>query len=145
METDFTIALDLEGTLIVSAGSMIPRPGLYEFLENCRSLGRVVVYSVVEGWEFKKIAESLIDKGIAPAWFASIEHYHCDNNGVKDLDLISGTDADHAVLIDDNNKFVAPGQMSRWIQIMYVWSNDPEEQEFERVLRKIKGFWKETR
>lgn len=45
---DITIALDMEGTIISDEQGRIPRPGLYTFLEGCRQLGRVVIYTMVD-------------------------------------------------------------------------------------------------
>ena len=50
------LALDLEYTLITSAVTQWPRPGLYEFLEAVKTMfDRVVIYTAV--------AESLFRKG----------------------------------------------------------------------------------
>ncbi len=36
MKTKITLALDIEGTLVSHASTMIPRPGLFEFLTFCQ-------------------------------------------------------------------------------------------------------------
>lgn len=72
---DMVIALDLEGTLISNAVSQIPRPGLWQFLEGCRSLAvRVVIFTAVSEDRFRAIAERLVEDGLAPPWFSGIEY-----------------------------------------------------------------------
>ena len=69
------IALDLEGTLISNAVSQIPRPGLYKFLELCRSItNRVVIFTSVGEEVFRSIAKELVKEGYAPEWFAEMEY-----------------------------------------------------------------------
>jgi len=51
------LARDLEGTLISNAVSQIARPGLFEFLEDCRKLfPRVVMFTSVNEDRFRSIA-----------------------------------------------------------------------------------------
>ena len=72
---EMVIALDLEGTLISNAVSQIPRPGLWSFLEGCRSLAaRVVIFTAVSEERFRAIAGVLVEDGFAPEWFASIDY-----------------------------------------------------------------------
>ena len=53
------IALDLERTLISNAVSQFPRHGLFDFLENCRSISeRIVIFTTVEDILFRSIAVS---------------------------------------------------------------------------------------
>src|SRR5690606_39462147 len=64
------IALDLEGTLISNAMSQLPCPGLYGFLEGCRSIcNRVVMFTTVNEVTFREIAALLVAEGTAPSWF----------------------------------------------------------------------------
>jgi len=57
------IALDLEGTLISNAVSQIARPGLFDFLEECRKLfPRIVIFTSVNEERFRSIANLLITK-----------------------------------------------------------------------------------
>jgi hypothetical protein len=69
------LALDLEGTLISNAVSQIARPGLYDFLEDCRELfPRIVIFTSVNEERFRTIANLLTTEGYAPNWFADIEY-----------------------------------------------------------------------
>ncbi len=56
----FTIALDLEGTLISSAENRIPRPGLFDFLEACKTMGIAVVYTMVGEKTTREIVQYLV-------------------------------------------------------------------------------------
>ena len=69
------LALDLEGTLISNAVSQIARPGLFDFLEDCRELfPRIVIFTSVNEERFRAIANLLTTEGYAPNWFADIEY-----------------------------------------------------------------------
>lgn len=140
MTKKFTIALDLEGTIISSEKTRIPRPGLYDFLEACRQLGRVVIYTMVDDETSREITEELVEKGFAPSWFADVEwiDWFSYETDYKDLNLIPESDADHAVLVDDHRDFVKPGQESHWIQIRFFDPESPDN-EFTRVLRTLKA------
>lgn len=139
---EFTIALDLEGTLITDAEERIPRRGLYSFLESCREVGRVVIYTMVGETSFREAARELVSGGHAPDWFPKIEHYHCGRGEYKDLNRIADTDADHAVLVDDISGFVAPGQIRRWIPVMFVDPAIPDDIEFDLAIWRIRRQYK---
>lgn len=69
------LALDLEGTLISNAVSQIARPGLFDFLEDCRKLfPRIAIFTSVNEERFRSIARLLTTEGYAPSWFADIEY-----------------------------------------------------------------------
>ncbi|WDP89305.1 MAG: hypothetical protein HUN04_06010 [Desulfobacter sp.] len=141
---DFTIALDLEGTLITDEKSRIPRPGLYDFLEACRDLGRVVQYTMVDEETVREIARELVDSGHAPEWYADIEwvDWFSVDTDHKDLNLIPGASVKNAVLVDDHMGFVAPGQEHRWIKVDFF---DPSisDRELNLALWRIKRqYWK---
>lgn len=133
------IALDLEGTLISNAMSQLPRPGLYGFLEGCRSIcNRVVMFTTANEVTFRQIAALLVAEGKAPSWFMTIEYINW-NGKTKDLTVIPDFDASSAVLVDDFYLYVHPGQEAQWIQIGQFespYSND--DTELERVLVKLK-------
>ena len=112
-----TIALDLEGTLISNAMSQIPRPGLFSFLEECRRLvERVVMFTTVSEPVFRRIATTLVEEAYAPGWFAALEYIDRDGE-TKNLALIPGCQASEALLVDDFEIHVHPGQEAQWIAI----------------------------
>jgi hypothetical protein len=118
-KTPSVLALDLEGTLISNAMSQIPRPGLYEFLTRCSELfPRVVIFTTVSEERFRSIARLLVGEKFAPPWFADIEHISWHGE-TKDLSFIPGVQPLDALLVDDFEKYVHPGQESQWLQIDY--------------------------
>ncbi len=137
------IALDLEGTLISNAHSQIPRPGLYRFLESCKELvGRVVMFTTVDEPRFRRIASQLVKERHVPHWFAEIEYVarECET---KNLALIPGCQAEEALLVDDFEIYVHPGQEAQWIKAPYFDAPYPAEDKglsitlnmiFEKVL-----------
>lgn len=111
------LALDLEGTLISNAASQIPRPGLSEFLIQCREIfPRIVMYTTVSEARFRPIAELLVNEGLAPSWFAQIEYVQWTGT-TKDLARIRGATVQQCVLVDDFEGYVHPGQRSQWVRI----------------------------
>lgn len=115
----FVLALDLEGTLISNAMSQIPRPGLFDFLTRCQELfPRVVMFTTVKEERFRAIAKLLVEEKMAPEWFADIEYVNWQGE-TKDLNFIPGADIENTLLVDDFEKYVHPGQESRWLEIDY--------------------------
>jgi hypothetical protein len=113
------LALDLEGTLISNAMSQIPRPGLYEFLARCREIfPRVVMFTTVKEDRFRKIARLLVEEGVAPKWFATVEYVEWQGE-TKDLSFVQGVSWDEVLLVDDFEKYVHPGQERQWLQVEY--------------------------
>lgn len=111
------IALDLEGTLISNAMSQIPRPGLFGFLEECKSIcDRVVLFTTVNETISRKIVTLLVEEGLAPVWFADIEYINWQGK-TKDLGFIPDTNSRECVLVDDFDIYVHPGQEEQWIEI----------------------------
>ena len=124
-----TLALDLEGTLILNAGNPIPRPGLREFLEFCRSrFPRILIYSAVDSDTFRSLALALTVDGHAPVWFGELEHCLWDYHTAryKDLRAIPGGSVDRTGIIDDTPQAIHPDQMENWIPIQPFESVDPE-------------------
>lgn len=67
------IALDLEGTLISNAMSIIARPGLADFLDMCRACAeRLVLFTAVSPPRVVMIQQVLCEEGAAPPWFSEI-------------------------------------------------------------------------
>lgn len=121
------IALDLEGTLISNAMSQIPRPGLYEFLEECHRLGeRVVMFTTVSEAKFRPIAHLLVAEGHAPDWFRDIAYIDRDGE-TKNLALIPDCLPEEALLIDDFEIYVHPGQEAQWVQAPYFDAPYPDD------------------
>jgi hypothetical protein len=93
------IALDLEGTLISNAISQIARPGLYAFLDGCKSITeRVVIFTTVKEEPFRKIAQLLVSQDSVPAWFPSIEYVKWTGQ-TKDLNWIQRASVAACVLV----------------------------------------------
>lgn len=124
------IALDLEGTLIATATTPVPRPGLYAFLEFCRThFKRVVVFTSVPENQFRRIAQQLVAQHHAPQWFQGIE-YISWNGEKKDLAWIPGVTPDEVILLDDFGFFVKERQQAQWIEIStfdYPFPQDDDE------------------
>lgn len=111
------LALDLEGTLISTAVSQFPRPGLFHFLERCNALfERIVVFSSVPEHRVRQIARTLVDEGTAPAWFRHLECVRWEG-ATKDLAFIGDCDVSEAVLVDDLATYVHPCQLAQWVRI----------------------------
>ena len=111
------LALDLEGTLISNAVTQFPRPGLMDFLDQCRVLvPRVVIYTTVREETFRAIAATLVREGSAPAWFRSIE-YVTWSGPTKDICFIPGAELERTFLVDDCAAYVHPGQEKNWLPI----------------------------
>ena len=121
------LALDLEGTLISNAVSQIARPGLFDFLENCRKLfPRIVIFTSVNEERFRSIATLLITEGYAPNWFADIEYISWSGE-TKNLIFVDGALPEEILLVDDYEKYIHPGQESQWIrapEFDYPYSDD---------------------
>lgn len=111
------LALDLEATLISSAVSQFPRPGLFDFLNRCRELfARIVMFTTVPEVRFRQIAATLALEGAAPAWFQEVEYVNWVGS-TKNLEFIPDCDVIEAMLVDDLESYVHPGQASQWIKV----------------------------
>jgi hypothetical protein len=137
------LALDLEGTLIEHSRSNAPRPGLYNFLEYCRSkFPRIVMMTAVDRRTFEESREYLLLEGFVPNWFSTIEYieYHNkpeSNYGhFKDLRCIPFCDEDDAILIEDMEWFIRESQKDRWIPIKPYWGQKDDD-EFEKIKKYL--------
>src|SRR5262245_62339875 len=94
------LALDLEGTLISNAVSQIARPGLFDFLEDCRELfPRMVIFTSVNEERFWTIANLLTTEGYAQNWFDEIEYINW--TGVtKNVNFVVCASSEEIVLVD---------------------------------------------
>ncbi|WP_434127434.1 NIF family HAD-type phosphatase, partial [Enterococcus faecium] len=85
---------------ISNAVSQIPRPGLYQFLEDVRSqFKELVLFTTVPENLTRQIADVLISEGSAPPWFASLRYIHWTGK-TKDLSYVSDR-LGEALLLDD--------------------------------------------
>ena len=135
------VALDLEGTLISNAMSQFPRPGLWGFITFClERFERTVVYTAVRPARARAVLELLAREGDAPEAFAAVEIVAW-SGPVKDLRLIPGVGEARwreAVLVDDLEQYVAPGQASQWVPVEpWVSPYDANDRELERVQRVL--------
>ncbi|MBB3182277.1 HAD family hydrolase [Variovorax sp. Sphag1AA] len=138
LSSQLVLALDLEGTLISTAVSQFPRPGLFEFLERCHEMfSRVVVFTAVNEPTFRKIAQRLATEGTVPSWFPELSYVRW-NGDTKDLTLIPGAHIDNVFLVDDLSAYVHPGQQANWIEIApFVPPYDDSDVELAKVLAEL--------
>ncbi len=134
------IALDLEGTLISTAETRVPRPGLYRFLEFCsRQFERVAIFTAVDEVTFREIAEELVRTRFAPIGFQCIEYIDWYGEK-KDLRCIRGVEPEEVVIVDDFGYVIEESQRNQWIEIETYDDPFPEnDRELERVIRLLKG------
>ena len=140
------IALDLEGTLISSESTRIPRPGLFEFLTWCYSnFERVVIFTAVREKTVREIANELINLKQVPKRFRNIEYIIWEGDE-KDLNFIPNVHPTEVIIVDDYEYLIKPMQKTQWVGIKCF---DPllniKEGEFqiidnelERVKNKLK-------
>lgn len=111
------LALDLEATLISSAVSQFPRPFLAEFLVRCQELfPRIVMFTTIDEERFRRVAQTLVDEGLAPSWFQQLECVAW-TGPTKDLAFVPGCAVEDVLLVDDLAAYIHPGQESRWVQV----------------------------
>jgi len=132
------LALDLEGTLIASASNPIPRPGLYEFLQWCKSrFKRIVIYTSVEEDKFRSTANKLVENKYVPPWFKDVDYIEWDFM-IKDLYNIEGITPEQAIIVDDAEIFIYNNQKSQWIEIKpFDYPYPADDQELSRVVNII--------
>jgi hypothetical protein len=114
-----TLALDIEGTLISHASTMIPRPGLYDFLVFCiENFERIVFFSFVEEGRGRAILNKMADAGQMPEWVRLAEYFHAIGGrpGAKDLRQL-GVEPEQALLVDDQPQVMPREQLHRLIQV----------------------------
>lgn len=131
-----TLALDLEGTLISNAISQFPRPGLFEFLELCRSrFPDLLIYSGVREEKFRRVAAQLISDDVAPRWFGDLRHEHWVGD-YKDLRRLKGTSLETTAIVDDQEDCIDPEQLRHWIKIEEFERPYPSsDNELERIAK----------
>jgi hypothetical protein len=114
-----TLALDIEGTLLSHASTMIPRPGLFEFLTFCKeNFERVVFFSFVEEERGKQILNEMVKDGHMPEWVLTAEYVEAKGGrpGAKNLSLL-GVDPEQAYIVDDQPQVLPREQLHRLVQV----------------------------
>ena len=114
-----TLARDLEGTVISHASTMIPRPGLFNFLLYCRQhFERIVFFSFVEKERGRQILQTMADQGHMPEWVRTADYFHAEGGrpGAKDLRQL-GVDPEQALLVDDQPQVLPREQLHRLVQV----------------------------
>lgn len=137
-----TIALDLEGTLISHASSMVPRSGLHDFLTFChQQFERVLFFSFVDKEHGRKILNTMADNDHMPEWVRSAEYFHAEGGrpGAKDLHQL-GVDPEHALLVDDQPQVLPRNQLHRLIRIPeFREPYEPGDQALLTVRRRLEN------
>ncbi|TFH64336.1 MAG: hypothetical protein E4G91_06135 [Candidatus Zixiibacteriota bacterium] len=132
------LALDLEGTLISNAVSQIPRPGLYDFLDQAKKLfPRIVIFTTVPDELFRCVARGLVNSGDVPAWFAELQHVKWEGQ-VKDLRFVNDSSVEDILLVDDYEGYVSEDQKKQWIAIKSFESPyQADDRELIRILDEL--------
>jgi hypothetical protein len=137
------IALDLEGTLISTLGTQIARPGLFQFLENCKNLcNRIVIFTLVDEHEFRAVAKTLVQKNLAPDWFQHIDYFSVgEEDIIKDLRFINDIKSiEEALIVDDCELLIHPDQKQQWLEIKdFDFPHPVNDNELERIYKRIES------
>lgn len=134
------LALDVEKTLITSAVTQWPRPGLYDFLQGCKSLfERIVVYTTIGEGKLRSIAQLLAQERDAPEWFKTVEYVEWSRRGKKDLFNIPGVEPEEVLIVDDHKDYIVDDQLSQWVFIEAYEHDNPEDKELSRVLSVLEA------
>ena len=133
--------LDLEGTLITSAVSIIPRPGLYDFLEYCNNkFDEIVVMTAISLDRFKEVKNTLLNFQEVPQWFEYVQYINYSdkpesNYGeYKDLQCVPNWKEKEIIIIDDMESYIRPEQKDRWIPIT-TYDGRENDLEFDRIVK----------
>lgn len=135
------IALDLEGTLISTAASQIPRPGLYGFMSLCSQYAtRVVIYTAVDSGRCRDILQTLVKFNDVPEWVGSMEILQWENENPKqqkDLRFIQAN-WPRGLLVDDLKEYVVNEQIGNWLPISTFTGREADDTELTRISEIIK-------
>lgn len=115
-----TLALDLEGTLISTAVSQLPRPGLWDFSAFCLAHFTVYLFTAVREQRARPILDRLAAEGDVPPAFARIPYvpWHGAHKDLRFLHALDPTiDIQDARLVDDLEEYILPAQRHLWIPI----------------------------
>lgn len=134
------IALDLEGTLISHASTMIPRPGLLEFLTFCKdNAERVVFLSFVDEEKGRTILNRMADAGHMPDWVRTAEYFHAQGGrpGAKNLRQL-GVEPEQVLLVDDQPQVLPSEQQHRLVRVVeFKEPFSAADSELEQVQKRI--------
>ncbi|MFC2131595.1 NIF family HAD-type phosphatase [Bacteroidota bacterium] len=129
------LALDLEGTLITDRITIVPRPGLYEFLEYCKSkFERIVMMTSVPLEYFLQTREHLLEIEAVPKWFIKVPYINyadfeeSEFGEFKDLRCIPESKVDEILIIDDMEWFIRNEQNQQWISITPFKGNQDDNE-----------------
>lgn len=128
------LCLDLEGTLISNAVSQIPRPGLFEFLEQVADICELMIYTSVSFERVEAIRNLLVEEQVAPAWFRDIPVIRPD----KTLKPKAACGRQNALLVDDQPGVIVPGEEDWLVEIPeYLPPYSDSDQALNRALEAI--------
>lgn len=136
------VALDLEGTLVSSAVSAFPRPGLRRFVERVLACAdRVVMFTSVPERRARPLLAILEAEGELPLGFAGTVEFIPYSGPTKDLAVIKGSMAATVLLVDDQECVVHPGQERSWIRVAeFQPPFDETDGELERIAAIIEAY-----
>lgn len=133
------LALDLEGTLVSNAVSMFPRPGLYSFLEDVRTIfDNVVIFSAVNTTRLRKILNILEYHNDIPTWFARVEIVNWSGD-IKDLAFIDCALIEECIIVDDIEAYIKTDQKAQWLPIEEFYNpyKQVDDEELTRILNTL--------
>lgn len=135
------LALDLEATLISNASSQIPRPGLYSFLEFCEErFERLLLFTCVEKEDaWPMLRELSREDQIPRSLLRRLEYVHWTGR-YKDLNFILDCQPQQVRLVDDDEYWIKPEQLKRWIPITPWHGTDQHDGELLRVRRLLEDW-----
>ncbi|WP_379866446.1 NIF family HAD-type phosphatase [Marinobacter sp. M5B] len=133
------VCLDLEGTLISNAVSQIPRPGLYNFLQQISAIADVILYTSVSRERTEAIKRILVSEGSAPEWFLKLGSMHPEAT-IKSKQLVPDISKySDSVLVDDQRDVIADGEFDWWVPVVeFQPPYSVDDRELERVLGVIR-------
>ena len=143
---NLTLALDLEGVLITSAISQLPRPGLMTFLCQCEVLfgqENICIFTTVNQKRFREIAKRLVQEGTAPEWFSEVLYIEWIGEH-KDLRFVNDN-IESVIIVDDYPPYIKQTQRHRLVQVKQYLepythaAPDMKDRELERVIEKLKA------
>lgn len=132
----WTVALDLEGTLISDAVSQFPRPSLHAFLDGLKALGvELVLLTGVSTGRVRAILHTLAAEGTVPSCAVNLPCVEW-TGGYKDLrDLVPHTALERVLLVDDMPGVLPPEQQAHWLRIApFEPPFEKDDGELSRVL-----------
>ncbi len=132
------LVLDIEGTLVSNASSIYPRPGLKDFLIECKNLfDEIIIYSGISHLSYENVKSHLIANELVPSWFSELRFIRMEGR-YKDL-LNIRNEIHNVFIIDDMELFIHPEQKGQWIAIKPFQPPYPaDDSELFKVINKLK-------